>query len=233
MSFILAVKIMQNHRISSISDQNLLAKSSHWLSLGDVAEILGVHPSTVRSWSDQGVLPVHRTKGGHRRYSRNEIDLWLQSQRADGTSEMNLVVQNALRNTRFQVSEGRLRAETWYNKIDDEAREQFRSSGRNLLQGLISSMTSTENLRSINEAEALGFEHAARSHRYGLNSIEATKAFLFFRNILIESMLNMYEAAIVRSPHAWSNMFRMLNEFTDTVLLTILETYEAYRQSRS
>src|SRR4030067_74928 len=93
--------------------------TNEWLSLSQVAEILGVHPSTVRSWSNQGSFPVHRTQGGHRRYLRSEVDLWLQSQRSGGASEHDLVVQKALKSTRLQISEGRLRAEKWYNKLDD------------------------------------------------------------------------------------------------------------------
>jgi len=80
--------------------------SGEWLSLSAVAELLGIHPSTVRAWSDQGVLPVHRTKGGHRRYLRREVDLWIQSQRTDGRDDVDLVVQNALKNTRFQIRMG-------------------------------------------------------------------------------------------------------------------------------
>ena len=110
--------------------------ASEWLSLSKVAKILGVHPSTVRSWSDQGALPVHRTQGGHRRYLRSEVELWMQSQRADGPADVHLIVQNALKNTRFQISEGRLTTEEWYKKLDDEARNQYRLSGRALLQGL-------------------------------------------------------------------------------------------------
>jgi excisionase family DNA binding protein len=201
--------------------------SSEWLSLGDVAEILGVHPGTVRNWSDQGVLPVHRTQGGHRRYLRSEVDLWMQSQRPGGTGEMNLVVQGALKNTRFQISEGRLNEEDWYRKLDGEARDQYRKSGRTLLQGLMSYLVS--NGRSADaEAQALGYEYASRGRRYGLNSVEATRAFLFFRGLLMESMLSVYEAASVRSPYAWSDMFRKMNDFTNQILLTLLETYEAY-----
>ena len=44
--------------------------NDEWLSLSDAAKLLGVHPSTVRLWSDKGVLPTHRTSGGHRRYRR-------------------------------------------------------------------------------------------------------------------------------------------------------------------
>ena len=202
---------------------------TEWLSLSDVAHILGVHPSTVRTWSDLGVLPTHRTQGGHRRYLRSEVDLWLQSQRNSDGNEANLVIQTAMRSTRFQISEGRLREEAWYNKLDDEAREQYRLSGRALLQGLIKYQTS-EHEQASAEAESLGYEYALRGRRCGLSSVEATHAFLFFRNVLIDSMLSVYEAAAVRSPHAWSDMFRKINEFTDQILITILETYEAYQR---
>lgn len=200
-----------------------------WLSLSKVAQILGVHPSTVRNWSDQGVLPVHRTNGGHRRYLRSEVDLWLQSHRAEGSADANLVMQNALRNTRFQISEGRISAEPWYKKLDDEARDQYRASGRALLQGLIGYLT-IDGDPATAEAEALGYEYASRGRRYGLSVIEATHAFLFFRNVLIESMLSVYEAAAVNSPYAWSDMLRKVNAFTDQILVTLMETYEAYQR---
>ncbi len=206
--------------------------SAEWLSLSDVANILGVHPSTVRSWSDQGMLPVYRTHGGHRRYLRSEVDLWRLARRANGVSDADLVVQNALRSTRFQISEGRLAAESWYIKLNEEAREQYRISGRSLLQGLMHSFN-LDAERAAAEAEALGYEYAARGRRCGLNSVEATNAFLFFRNVLIESMLAVYESAAVQSSHAWSSMFRKINDFTDVILITLLETYEAYyRASR-
>lgn len=208
----------------------MTAPVSEWLSLSDVAAILGVHPSTVRGWSDEGILPVHRTKGGHRRYRRSEIELWMLAHRSNGANEANLVFQNALRNTRFQVSEGRLSQESWYAKLDDEARDQYRISGRSLLQGLIHALN-TGGQEALSEAEALGYEYASRGRRYGMNSVEATHAFLFFRNVLIESMLSVYEAAAVNSPHAWSSMFRKVNEFTDLILVTLLETYEAYHRA--
>ncbi len=205
---------------------------SNWLSLSDAAELLGVHPSTVRSWSDQGILPVHRTSGGHRRYLRSEIDLWFQSQRGEDSNELTLVIQKALGATRFQISEGRLNDQDWYNKLDEDARQQYRVSGRNLLQGLIHAITTAGEPDTV-EAEALGYEYASRGHRYGLSSVEAVHAFLFFRNLLLESTLAVFEAAAVHSPRAWSAMFRRITGFTDRIMVRILETYEQYnRQNR-
>lgn len=200
-----------------------------WLSLSKVAEILGVHPSTVRNWSDQGVLPTHRTTGGHRRYLRSEVDLWMQAQRSDDPNDARLVAQNALRNIRFQITEGRLKAEPWYHKLDDEAREQYRRSGRNLIQGLIAYLSSDEAAGSV-EADALGYEYASRGYRCGLNSVEAVHAFLFFRNMLMESMLDVFEAAAVQSPYVWGDMFRKVTQFTDRILVRLLQTYEDYQR---
>lgn len=200
-----------------------------WMSLSEAAAMLGVHPSTVRSWSDHGVLPVHRTQGGHRRYRRSEVELWVQSQSTNVNNDAHLVVQQALRNTRFQISEGRLKDEAWYARLEESDREQYRQSGRALLQGLIDYLA-TDGATADAEAQALGYEYASRGRRFGLDCPQAARAFMFFRNMLMESMLDVYESASVRSPHAWSDMMRKLTVFTDEILVTLLETYEAYHR---
>jgi excisionase family DNA binding protein len=202
-----------------------------WLSLSEVAEVLGVHPSTVRNWSDKGQMPVHRTHGGHRRFKRSEVDLWMQSQQASVPSEASLVVQNALKKTRFQISEGHLEAEGWYRKLDQEARDKYRQSGRHLMQGLITYL-STDGDEADSEARSLGYEYATRGRRYELSMSDATQAFLFFRNTLLDALLGIYEAAVVRSPGTLGVMFRKINAFTDRILVTIMETYEAFDRAK-
>lgn len=203
--------------------------AKEWLSLGEVAEILGVHPSTVRNWADEGRLPVRRTSGGHRRFRRSEIDLWTQSERAAAPEEVNLVIQNALGYTRMKISAGRLESESWYQKLDDTAREAYRMSSRNLLQGLMKFL-SAEPQAGKAEAHALGYEYATLGRRHALTTAEASTAFLFFRSALLDSLLDVFEAAAVNSPYAWGDMLRKINEFTDQVLLSLLETYQAFER---
>jgi excisionase family DNA binding protein len=203
--------------------------SQEWLSLSEIAEILGVHPSTVRSWSDQGRMPVHRTQGGHRRYRRSEIELWMQSRQVELPHESQTVIQNALKRIRIQIGEGRLESESWYQKLDEQARDQYRRSGRALLQGLYGYLASESGVSDA-DARSLGYEYASRGWRYGLSSAEATQAFLFFRNLLLDSMLAVFEAAAVQSPLAWSDMFRKISAFTDQIQITLLETYDAYQR---
>lgn len=204
--------------------------ANEWLSLSEIAAELGVHPSTVRNWADQGRIPVHRTQGGHRRFKRSEIELWRHSQQASLPDEASLVVQDAMKRTRMQISEGRLEAESWYQKLDEEARSQYRRSGRSLLQGLIAYLSS-DGVHAEAEARALGFEYASRGRQYGLSILDATQAFLFFRNTLMDAMLAVYEDAAVRSPVVWSDMFRKIGGFTDRIMVTLLETYQAFERS--
>src|SRR5512136_421566 len=100
-----------------------------WLSLSGAAGMLGVHPSTVRLWSDKGVFPVHRTSGGHRRYLRSEVELWMKTSSEKHIMEPASAMQSAIGQMRMQIAEGRLEAETWYQKLDVTARNQYRLSG--------------------------------------------------------------------------------------------------------
>jgi len=200
-----------------------------WLSLGEAAEMLGVHPSTVRSWADQGHLPVHRTQGRHRRFRREDVEVWKHARQTDQPIPLDLMIQNALSRTRVEIGLGRLEAEAWYQKLDENARDQYRQSGRSLLLGLITTLSSKESDGDA-EARSLGYEYASRGQRCGLSSVEAVNAFLFFRNVLMDSVLSFYENAGVRSPQAWSEMVKRTQDFTDRIMITLLETYEAFQR---
>lgn len=196
-----------------------------WLSLKDVAEMLGVHPSTVRAWSDKGILPVHRTQGGHRRFKRSEVSLWATS-RGEQAIEPASVVQAAVRNIRLQISEGRLEAEAWYQKLDEAARAQYRQSARTLFQGLVNYLSSKEE-EAASEAHSIGYEYASRARRFGLSNVDAARAFLFFRDALLQSVIQVYQEANIPSGEAWGEILRKVNAFTDLILLHLLETYRA------
>ncbi len=43
------------------------------LTIGQAAELLGVHPLTMRNWSEKGTVRCLRTPGGHRRYRLRDL----------------------------------------------------------------------------------------------------------------------------------------------------------------
>lgn len=195
-----------------------------WLSLSDAAEVLGVHPSTVRLWSDKGVLPVHKTQGGHRRYRRSEISLWAESSQKSREIEPENMMQEIIRNVRMQISEGSLQAESWYQRLDEDARVQYRMSARSLFHGLMNYVSANDE-EAASEAYAIGYEYASRARRYSMSYVDAAKAFLFFRDSLIESVIKVYGDSRVPVPQA-SKMYSKMHKFTDDILISLLQTYE-------
>ena len=196
--------------------------SDEWLSLKGASELLGVHPSTVRLWSDKGVLPTHRTSGGHRRYRRDEMLLWAKTAR-EIRVEPEHILQTAMKNVRVQIAEANLQAESWYQKLDEDARKQYRESARLLSQGLMAYLASRGD---ESDAHAIGFDYASRARRYGLSEVDATRALLFFRNALIESVMKVYREANILSGNAWEEMLHKMHTFTDQILISLLETYQ-------
>ncbi len=206
--------------------------TDEWLSLSDAAKVLGVHPSTVRLWSDKGVLPTHKTPGGHRRYKHNEILLWAQSYKKTRASsiEPEHMMQEVIKTVRVQISEGRLQAESWYQKLDEDAREQYRLSARSLFHGLMT-YVATNGQEADSEAYAIGYEYASRAHRYRLSYVDAARAFLFFRKVLIESVMKVYGDANVPSGQT-AETFGKMHSFTDGILISLLQTYQALNNKR-
>ena len=206
--------------------------TDEWLSLRGAAEVLGVHPSTVRLWSDKGLLPVHKTQGGHRRYKRGEILLWAESNEKskEEALEPEGMMQEVIKNVRMQISEGRLQEESWYQKLDEDARAQYRMSSRSLFQGLMI-YVATNGREADSEAYAIGYEYASRAHRYSLSYVDAAKAFLFFRNTLIDSVIKVYREANVNSGQT-ADTFSKMYSFTDDILISLLQTFQSLNNSR-
>lgn len=203
--------------------------AKEWLSLKDAAEILGVHPCTVRNWSNDGKLPVYRTTGGHRRYRVHEIELWKQSRDKPEKADFDGMIQRAIQTVHLQAGSGQLERQGWYQKLEPEAREQYRATGRKLAQGMMH-FVAVPQAEGIAQAEAMGADYGARSRKFGLTQVEAMQAFLFFRNLLLEAMIAAYEQAHIGSLAAWGEMLRKFHRFTDQVILAVMESYEIYKE---
>jgi len=199
-----------------------------WLTLSEVAQILGVHPSTVRIWANQGKIPVHRTNGGHRRFRRSELELWMLSR--DPSREVDIprdFIQALLRQVGTQIAQSDVRNLPWYRKLNEEARAQYRRRGNALAQRLWVYLTG-DSANASEEAKSLGYEYATLARRSGLTEGEALTAFLFFAGVVVDALVEVVEHSHVESPHVWAAMMQKIKSFVSDVAISMLETYQAY-----
>jgi excisionase family DNA binding protein len=204
-----------------------MTSTNDWITLQEAATLLGVHPATVRNWSDKGRLPVYRTGGGHRRYKRSEVELWAESAREEARSSPRNTLQMALRQIRVRIAEGQLEQQGWYRRLDETARTQYRESGAALGRGLLAHLAGGED--ASREAEALGYEYALRARSHGLGRVEAVQAYLFFKNALVEGMMAVFADAHLPSREAW-DMLGPVTAFTDEILVALLTAFRELDQ---
>ena len=90
---------------------------------------------------------------------------------------------------------------------------------------------SSDGQEAAAEAFAIGYEYASRARRYNLSYVDATRAFMFFRNVLIESVVKVYSEANIFSGKAWEEVLHKMHSFTDQILISLLDTFQSLQDA--
>lgn len=203
-----------------------MSDSSEWVSLRQAADLLGVHPATVRNWADRGDLVSRRTPGGHRRFRRSDLVNYAAAQGEIQPLEVQLIIQNALGKTRMEVSAQMLTSEPWYTSMSPSTRDEMRHQGRLVLEGLRDFMAHGAPDEMLAGAIRLGRNYAAILHADGMTLPNAVRGFFYFSDFVIDSVLNWSEISVPRSTSEWTNLLRQVNTFIHSMLLSVIEYYQ-------
>jgi excisionase family DNA binding protein len=201
-------------------------EQNEWVSLRRAAEILGVHPATVRNWADEGKIASRRTPGNHRRFRRADLLQVAQTQGDLPPVEVKLIIQNALGQTRMQIGDGALIDAPWYTAMSDTTRSAMRSRGREVLEALRSYLASGAPDEKLSHAILIGQQYATILHSDGLTLPQAMRGFFYFSDFVINSILTWSEVTPPRSAPEWASLLRHVNAFMNTMLLSIAEYYQ-------
>jgi excisionase family DNA binding protein len=164
-----------------------------WLTLSEASTLLGVHPATVRQWSDEGKLGTFRTPGGHRRFARADIERLLHVQPVRGHGLTTYLVNEAVERTRRSLPEALAHA-PWAQHLDDAQRGHWRAAGRGLLS-LVAGLATRAELSDAQHEAALAFgrDYGQMMVAAGHTLPDTVLAFLFFRDFLLETVLQLPE----------------------------------------
>ncbi|MDX1416021.1 MAG: helix-turn-helix domain-containing protein [Candidatus Promineifilaceae bacterium] len=199
---------------------------AQWLPLGQAAERLGVHSTTLRRWADNGVIPFLLTPGGHRRFTISDLDAFqsMRRQRRPLVPVEEAWAEKAMTRTRRALAEPE--AESWLANMADDHRLRHRRLGRQLM-GLTLQYVSTDeaNGHILEKAREIGHEYGRISKEINLPLTEALQAALYFRDELIEVALQLPESTRIRLEDNL-RLMRRINVLLNAVHLGIAEIFE-------
>lgn len=199
--------------------------SEEWLPLGEAAERLNIHPTTLRRWADNGDIPVMLTPGGHRRFSASDLAQFARERHGlrnvEGLEQ--LWADEALDQTRRELVTHQ--DERWLANVDDDARPRHRLLGRRLMGLTLRYLSDDDGEDLLQEARQIGKEYAQMALETSMPLTQALRASMFFRETLVETALHLPENAPIK-PKASRRLLRRINTLLNAVHLAIAEEYD-------
>lgn len=95
-----------------------ISRSAPLLTVSVAAELAGMHPQTVRQYDRLGLVVAHRTRGGGRRYSLNDVDKLLEIQHLSQDVGVNLAGIARIMELMDEVAKLRERGEKLSAKLE-------------------------------------------------------------------------------------------------------------------
>lgn len=209
------------------------SESETWLTTTEAAAHLGVHPSTVRRWADEGDLPTMVTPGGHRRFALSDLLRLSEGTRRPALpAKMETVwAKEALTRTRRRIQSDQ--ASTWLSSFDSEGRQLGRQLGRKLLGIMLRYVSIPEGGEAIlEEVRAIGSAYASQAAKSGMPLEQALEAAMFFRDSIVETTFEL--PAHVRIDHRQNiRLLRRMSQLTNAIQLSMVSTYKEHKDAGS
>ena len=183
------------------------------LTIGQAAELLGVHPLTIRNWSEKGTIRCLRTPGGHRRYRLRDLQRVLAAPQDDPATAAAIaeLARSAVRAALAAASpsaagspaSGSALLHGLRTELSGNQRRSMTHLGRELLGLLIryaverseadadGAATRADAPRedALRRAGQLGGSYGRAARRLGLASADVVATFNFFQETVVQALV--------------------------------------------
>jgi excisionase family DNA binding protein len=201
-----------------------------WLTLSEASTYLGIHPITLRTWVDSGLVRAFRTPGGHRRFRRAELAEFLQDQTTPAESRALVpAADQTLERIRSEIGTGAVRQAAWFTQLSEAERAKHRELGQRLLGLLLQFVSREENgYAFLAEAQTLAREYGVAQARSQMKPSELAQAFLFFRRAIIQATYHPASSP-GQTDRDGIRLLQKINTFMDELLVASLKAYDETR----
>ena len=162
---------------------------ARWISRAEASRALGISATTLRRWSDAGMVRVFVTPGGHRRFDAASIQALLPGSKDRPTTER--LGETPERMARAYRRAGDRKTISWVGSLDEAQRDAFRAHGRVIAAELLAALDAvTQRDRASHLATACetAAHYGVAAAGQGLPVSATAEAFLRFRRPFLDEL---------------------------------------------
>jgi excisionase family DNA binding protein len=198
------------------------------LSIRQASDLLGVNPTTLRHWADQGQVRSFRTPGGHRRFSENDLLAVFRLENGAHPAPIDLP-PHALARIRRRMKSPLTNGAGWVRELDDTERDDLRQHGRRLVAIASDYIAQPQRRAGLGQdAKEIGSHYGRVLAGHAMPFSRVLEAFMFFRDLL-EEAAHARPAYREAGPAEREEFQHHLSAVLDKVLLGAVNGYEASR----
>lgn len=192
-----------------------------WLPLRDAAKEMGVSPTTLRAWADDGRVQTYRTPGGHRRFRLGQSAVGPGTEKPRGAIRWRLLEHSALGRMQLALEE-ESGAVPGLARLTPNARAAYRKSGLELVR-LLTRGLQKDRQEIEKDAVTLGQTYANLNWQHTVSLAAALGELGFIRTAFLESLVEFAFGVGDPDVDQLSVWLRQACQIIDLVCLSMLE----------
>ncbi len=195
-----------------------------WIGLQEASELLGISPTTLRRWSDSGMIKTFVTPGGHRRFPRDAVIALLPSNGHRPTMDRLGETPARMQRVYRQAGVGSGAPLPWVASLDDEQRAMFRGHGLVIATALLAALDAPDeqsraaHLAAATEASS---KYGAAAATTGLPASVVVEAFLRFRRPFLFELSELGRRRGLDTTAATGLLDRATDAFDEMLVATV------------
>lgn len=210
-----------------MSDRGRVDSSKPFLGMAEASRLIGVSETTLRRWTDEGLLRVFMTPGGHRRYSASELEHFMRARRAmQGPGTIAEQLQDTVPVHR-DTARGDTSSAPWDVHFSKEGRQHLARCGRELLDLVIQYIAHPNKRKeTVQLVRQVGEEHGRILASLGFPLVDSVEAFVRHRTLLVEAATEFSRKRHVRSGRAMAAI-PLVNRLLDEALVGLVAAHQS------
>lgn len=199
------------------------------LTISEATLMLGVSETALRRWTDEGKIKAFITPGGHRRYSRAELQKFISRHpKMLGVKDLAAELEETLELHR-EIDRKHIASASWYERFNQESKEQFANLGRQLLNFIIRYITEPANREeTVQLTRGVGHDMGRMLENLGLPLTETVEAFLMHREPVMNAVTRLMKKRAALSGRI-IDAVSLVTHIMDVALVGLVEAHQQYR----